>query len=142
MKLTNNKSGFTLLEIIIVIIIIGVLASLALPRFFSTVEYSKGAEAMVSISAIRQSVERCYLMRNAFTNCNAFTAMDIEDPGLAPNAHFTYTFVPAPGPNSYTITATRNSRDGGTGGTIILRYNDGGSGSVTRTGTGPFQAIQ
>ena len=37
MKLDKNKSGFTLLEIIIVIIIIGILASLALPKFFKTV---------------------------------------------------------------------------------------------------------
>ena len=47
-----NKKGFTLLEIIIVIIIVGVLASLALPRFFSTVEYSRSTEALASLTSV------------------------------------------------------------------------------------------
>ena len=42
----KRKKGVTLLEIIIVVIIIGVLASLALPRLFSTVEFSRSAEAI------------------------------------------------------------------------------------------------
>jgi len=33
--LRSNKRGFTLLELIIVIIIVGVLASLALPRYYN-----------------------------------------------------------------------------------------------------------
>ena len=132
-----RESGFTLLEVIIVIIIIGVLASLALPRFFSTVEYSRGTEAMNALVSVRQSIERCYMMRSSFANCNSFTTLDVEDPGGIPNAHFTYGI--SAGANAYTITATRGSRDGGTGGTIILTF-DGTT--VTRSGSGPFGAIQ
>ena len=133
----KNKSGFTLLEVIIVIIIIGVLASLALPRFFSTVEYSRGTEAMQSLATVRQSVERCYLMRSSFNNCTSFTTLDVEDPGSTPNSHFTYGISSAA--QAYTITATRNTRDGGSGGTIILTFNGT---TVTRAGTTPFGAIQ
>ncbi|MDZ4241217.1 MAG: prepilin-type N-terminal cleavage/methylation domain-containing protein, partial [Candidatus Omnitrophota bacterium] len=87
----GKTKGFTLLEIIIVIIIVGVLASLALPRFFSTVEYSRSTEALSSVSAIRQSMERCYLQRNGtYTGCVDFTVLDLNNPGLSPNAHFTY----------------------------------------------------
>ena len=136
MKL-GNKSGFTLLEVIIVIIIIVFLASLALPRFFSTVEYSRGSEAMQTLATVRQSVERCYLMRSSYANCNSFTTLDVEDPGTVPNNHFIYGIVGAA--NAYTITATRGTRDGGTGGTIILTFNGT---TITRTGTGPFGAIQ
>jgi len=39
-KIAANK-GFTLLEIIIVIIILGVMAGLAMPRFIRTVEYAR-----------------------------------------------------------------------------------------------------
>ena len=133
----NNRSGFTLLEVIIVIIIIGVLASLALPRFFSTVEYSRGSEAMQSLATVRQSVERCYLMRSSYASCNSFNTLDVEDPGNTPNSHFTYGI--ASGGAAYTITATRGTRDGGTGGTIVLTFNGT---TVTRNGTGPFGAVQ
>ena len=92
---------------------------------------------MRSLSTVRQSIERCYLMRSNYTNCNAFGTLDVEDPGTAPNSHFTYGIVS--GATAYTITATRGSRDGGTGGTILLTFNGT---TVTRAGTGPFGAIQ
>jgi prepilin-type N-terminal cleavage/methylation domain-containing protein len=137
MKLKRNRSGFTLLEVIIVIIIVGVLASLALPRFFSTVEYSRATEAMQSIASTRQSIERCYLMTSNYSNCNNFATLDLDDPGTSPNNHFTYAI--SSGANTYRITATRNTRDGGNGGTVVLNFNGT---DITRSGTGPFGAIQ
>ena len=133
----SPKSGFTLLEVIIVIIIIGVLASLALPRFFSTVEYSRGTEAMNSLVTVRQSIERCYLSRSSYANCNAFGVLDLGDPGSVPNSHFTYTIASIA--QIYTITATRNTVDGGGAGLIRVTFNGT---TVTRSGTTPFGAVQ
>ncbi|MCK5580378.1 MAG: prepilin-type N-terminal cleavage/methylation domain-containing protein [Candidatus Omnitrophica bacterium] len=142
MKIKTNKSGFTLLEIIIVIIIVGVLASLALPRFFATVEFSRSTEAFASLAAVRQSVERCYLMTRDYTECDEnFNELDLEDPGTSPGAHFGYG-VAASSATAYTITATRNTLDGGAAGdtdTIVLSADDTG---VTRTGTGAFSGIK
>lgn len=120
------KKGFTLLEIIIVIIIIGVLASLALPRLFRTIEYSRSAEALAAMATIRNAVERCYLMNNGSVGgCIAgsnqpqtfIEQLGIEDPALSPNAHFTYGMGiwNAPNLQVYSIRAYRNSRDGGSG---------------------------
>ncbi len=139
MKLRKNKNGFTLLEIIIVIIIVGVLASLALPKFFRTVEYSRGTEALSNLNAIRQSMERCYLQRNAYTNCNVFANLDLEDPANSPNNHFTYSF-PAAAATTFTIRATRNTRDGGTATDQVNLANTGVI--ITRSGTGAFSGIQ
>ena len=139
MKKLTNTSGFTLLEIIIVIIIVGVLASLALPRFFATVEFSRSTEAFASLTAIRGSLERCYLQRNAsYSGCTDFTLLDIEDPGQAPNAHFAYS-IQNPGAIGYTIIATRNSIDGGDGSSTIVVTQT--STQVLRTGTSKFQSI-
>ena len=139
MKSKRNTQGFTLLEIIIVIIIVGVLASLALPRFFRTVEYSRSTEALTSLNAIRQSMERCYLQRNAYTTCNAFANLDLEDPATSPNNHFDYAFTAATA-NSFTITATRNTSDGGAvTDTVVLTNN---ATTITRSGTGAFSGIQ
>ncbi|NLE65660.1 MAG: prepilin-type N-terminal cleavage/methylation domain-containing protein, partial [Elusimicrobia bacterium] len=40
-----NKKGFTLIEILIVIIIVGILASLALPKLTRKIGEAKAAEA-------------------------------------------------------------------------------------------------
>ncbi len=59
MRMNKNRSGFTLLEIIIVIIIVGVLASLALPRFFNTIEYARSTEALNMIGTLKRGADRC-----------------------------------------------------------------------------------
>ncbi len=147
MKVRNNRSGFTLLEIIIVIIIVGVLASLALPRFFATVEFSKSTEALTAMATIRQSMERCWLMANQdYTNCGVgtpadFTQLDIEDPANSPNAHFTYAIAVGADPSAeYTITATRNASDGGDGASTIQIDVD--AAGITRSGTGVYSGIK
>jgi len=43
MKIRNNNSGFTLLEVIIVIIILAVLASVAMPQFGSLIIQAKNS---------------------------------------------------------------------------------------------------
>ena len=137
MNLKNNKSGFTLLEVIIVIIIVGVLASLALPRFFKTVEYSRATEALQNLSAIRQSLQRCYLAKsNNYTNCDAanLADLDIDDPSTAVQSHFTYAI--AAGVSTFTITATRNNLDGGND-TDTITLNEAGA----RAGSGNYTGI-
>lgn len=143
MKL-NKKSGFTLLEIIIVIIIVGVLASLALPRFFSTVEFSRSTEALNSLGVVRKSIERCAIMdNNSIANCDVFNDLDMSDPGAEANAHFSYAWTSQSDPlRNYTITATRLANDGGNAGdTIVLTVNNGAN-TIVKSGTGAFLSIK
>ena len=109
MVIRLNKKGFTLLELIIVIIIVGVLASLALTRFFLVVERARTVEAVSNIKIIRQSVERCYLMHsgNFFGGCNNFSDLGIDDPGVSPGSHFRYSVIPSN--FEYIIIASRNT---------------------------------
>ena len=138
MKL-NKRSGFTLLEIIIVIIIVGVLASLALPRFFSTVEFSKSTESFAAMTAIRQSLERCYLAAGGNYTACALANMDIENPANSPGARFSYA-INAASVTGYTIVATRNSADGGDSTSTITMIQT--TAGVTRSGTGKYVGIK
>jgi len=51
MKKANNNSGFTLIEIIVVLIIVGILAAVALPNLFSNITKSQSAEGIAGLGA-------------------------------------------------------------------------------------------
>ena len=58
--MSNQKvrKGFTLVELAVVIVIIGVLAAFGVPRFLKSVERTKASEAFAYLSAVRAAQER------------------------------------------------------------------------------------
>ena len=48
----NNKNGFTLIELIMVMIILGIMAAVAIPRYLETIEKAEVAseDAVVTVS--------------------------------------------------------------------------------------------
>src|ERR1041384_8823899 len=74
----RGRKGFTLVELAVVIIIIGVLAAFAVPRFLDSVERSKAAEAFNYLSAVRAAQER-YQVRQG-TYADDITKLDIQMP--------------------------------------------------------------
>ena len=69
--------GFTLIELMVVVLIVGILSSIALPQYQKAVEKSRAAEAMVIGKAIIESQNRSL---TAFPNdpVNQKSALDIK----------------------------------------------------------------
>ncbi len=105
----ERSRGFTLLELMIVVIILGILASVAIPQFSKSVRRSRTVEARNAIGMVRGAELRYFQEWGAYTA--TIGNLDVEDPsqtaGIVANSRFNYAVVVGGGGASLTtITAT------------------------------------
>ncbi|MDJ0765783.1 MAG: prepilin-type N-terminal cleavage/methylation domain-containing protein [Myxococcota bacterium] len=84
------KRGFTLIELMIAVVIIGILASVAIPTFLKFVKRTKTSEAAINLKAI-------------FTGASAYFQMDFEGTTHLLPASATYTPAAAPTAGGYVL---------------------------------------
>lgn len=115
-KLLHAHKGFTLIELIVIIIIVGVLAAIAVPLYLHYSEMSKVREAFGIIKAIitSQKVEKIrafrYYTASGDGATTIFTSKGID---LSDAIFFTYETVGDA--DSFTVTATATPELGMTG---------------------------
>ena len=98
-KLSN--SGFTLIELMIVVAIVGILAAIAYPAYTSQVRKTQRSDAKAALLAAAQSLERCYTEYNSYTNaaCPALSA-------TSPEGYYAIADDVARTASTYTLKAT------------------------------------
>jgi prepilin-type N-terminal cleavage/methylation domain-containing protein len=77
----KNKKGFTLLEIIIVVIILAILASVLLPKLLGSVALSRSSEALNILPSLKRGMEECAAFNNNSydaVKCSASTLADVK----------------------------------------------------------------
>ena len=84
------KRAFTLIELIVVIIIVGILAAVGISQYSKTVEKGRGAEAMTGLGQIRKLAFAYYLENGTFTGMqNQYVGIGASSdqlPGPTPDA--------------------------------------------------------
>ncbi len=111
----HNRKGFTLIELMIVVVIIGILAAMAIPRFMKATAKAKQSEAKELLKQI-YTMESTYRQANNSYGDNGF----VSTPGalstatnigveIQASALYTYSIVAAV--NTFTATATGNIDD-------------------------------
>ena len=120
----QGRKGFTLVELAVVIIIIGVLAAFAVPRFLDSVERSKAAEAFNYLAAVRAAQERFQVRQGTYAD--DITDLDIQ----MPTPKYFTVGTPAAGStsdleDSWTLTLTRAGSAGGYGAYTVVFTDQG-----------------
>ncbi|MGM8933556.1 type IV pilin protein [Pseudomonas neustonica] len=94
--------GFTLIEVMIVVVIIGILVSIAYPAYQDYVRRTRQADAQAQIMAFGSALER---YRGKHFSYDGATLSALA-PELNANSDYNINFAIGGGDQSYTITAT------------------------------------
>ena len=138
---SNKKSGFTLIEIIVVLIIVGVLAAIALPNLFGQVERNRAQEALSTNGSLKEGVESCIVMnQNTWNaNCTGLVTVGVTIPAGALFGYAITSGTAAGAANTattYVITATRAGIAANT-----VTFTRNANGSITCAGGGAYVGV-
>lgn len=137
--MTNQRqrhSGFTLIEVMIVVAILGVIAAIALPSYRDSVMKSRRSDAKSALMQASQAMEKYYTERQTYLGATLGTASTDVYSTNSPDGYYTLSFTATPTAAAYTIqaapttgnaqtndkcgtfTITQTSAKGVTGGTL------------------------
>jgi len=126
-KMQNKRGvgGFTLVELAVVVVIIGVLAAFAVPRFLASVERSKAAESFNYLATVHSAQERYHARQGTYAGDIA----DLDTQMVEPE-YFTVGDVAVPSGETsletgWELTLTRAGASAGYGAYTVVFNQDG-----------------
>ncbi len=134
-----KKNGFTLTEVLVAMVMVGMMAGFALPSYFSSMEEARSNEAKTNLYII-YTAEKIYALSHSgdylgFSGNPTVAALNSSVSGLSidiAEQYYDVNSVTTPTSSTFSATATRN---GTSGGGTTRAYNITQAGVVTQTGT-------
>jgi type IV pilus assembly protein PilE len=120
----KQQRGFSLIELMAAVAIIGILSAIALPMYSSYVQRTRLAEAFTALAGVQPAAEQYW------DNNHTFADFDRKPPDTAT---FTYALSNATA-STYTVTATGNT--GTTVAGFAFTIDQSGNRATTRVPTG------
>ena len=103
----NTQRGFTLIELMIVVAIIGILVAIAVPQYSDYVTRSRRADGQSTLLQVAQELERCYTQFSAYNNTSCAV---VGTDGVSQASPEGYYVIAAAGSalaaSAFTLTAT------------------------------------
>ena len=115
----KQSSGFTLVELAVVVVIIGVLAAFAVPRFLNSVERSKAAEAFNFLATVQSGQERYHARQGSYAD--VLESLDVE---FVTPKYFTVSDITAD-EIAWSQTLTRTGASAGYGDYSVIYTHEG-----------------
>lgn len=100
-RFIRRSEGFTLIELMIVLAVVGVLLAIALPSYQDSTRKSRRSEAVTALTQLQQAQERHRAINTGYAA--TFAALSASAPSSTPNYSLS---IDAAGPGGYQITAS------------------------------------
>ena len=108
------QKGFTLIELMIVVAIIGILASFALPAYSTYTNKAKFAETIVALGAVKSAVDICYQTEGSLTDCDTAAKLNVVLADMSAGIYVTSVELDATANEEGTVIGTSTLDDGAT----------------------------
>lgn len=131
MSIAHKTSGFTLIELMIVIAVIAIVAVISIPVYNSYVTNAKRVDAKISLILLQLDQEH-YRAKNSQYGTHA--ELKYPSPHLSAHEHYEITLV-RPTPSTYIATATPQGAQAGDSECAKFTIDQDGTKGITGTGT-------
>jgi type IV pilus assembly protein PilE len=134
----KHAKGFTLIEIMVVVAILGIIASIAIPSYRDYVVRGKLVGASAQLADLRIKLEQSYQDNRNYTSyvdadCRYITGTNAGQLAVPADKYFSYACTTAASPDTYTLTASSIADQGlGASGNYIYTLNQTNAKATTK----------
>jgi len=105
----QNNTAFTLIEVMVVVIIIGILVSMSVPIFTKTMESAREKEARTTLELIYNAEKIYRLDKKIYASSFNYMTSYLNDPNTTAD-YYDYNLTSSDPNTSFAVTATRGSK--------------------------------